>query len=278
MESFISRLDHLIIRTRKRKIRGPLGNMKGIGFGDSFDFYGHSPYVKGDDIRKIDWKAYMRTNKFYIKKYLDERKMNVNIILDSSFSMDYGEPNKWNVAILLAVGLAYIVVNQGDMLKFFTLNDEISFENRANTKDEFHKLITSLKDVTPEGKTDFNSIENLGYLADGITIIISDLFCHDLDKMLDFLCMKGQDVIIIHIMSRQELAPDFSGEYKLLDKETREEIMINMNDRVRSLYKSKVKSFISNLKESCNKRKIRYIFAQTVEDPFNVIAKIAEVK
>lgn len=278
MEKFLKEIEHVMIRSKKRLIKGPVGSRKGKGFGSSLDFYGHRVYSPGDDIRKIDWKAYPRTGNFYVREFTEERQMRINIILDCSASMNFGSPNKFQLAKLLSIGLAYITVNQKDMLNIYTLDNEVKILKKdLNNKEDFYQVIELIEGLSSIGRTSLDSITHIEDIREGMTFFISDLFGKKFSNALDHLSSKNQDVVVIHLMSPQEISPGFNGEFKLLDKETGEDRRILLNKETKETYKQKTNEFIDKCKKTCDYRNVKYVFSTSDIQPVNIIAKATEV-
>ncbi|QZY55687.1 DUF58 domain-containing protein [Crassaminicella profunda] len=275
MDAFLKEIEGLKILPRKRLLKGGKGNYKGQGFGNSLDFYGHREYLKGDDIRKIDWKAYTRTEKFYIKEFTEERQMHVNIILDMSASMDFGLPNKWEIAKKYALGMSYLTLKQNDYLSFYTLNNELrSIQKNIKGKEYFYELLKIISNNQPKGVTDFSSISGVDHFMSGMTFIISDCFGNGLEKVLNLLCVGGQEVVLIHVLSADELNPNHEEELKLIDVETGDIRRIHFNDRVKEIYIRKMKAFIELCKNVCTSREVRYVLAPTDKDAVEMMTNL----
>ncbi|SHJ87635.1 DUF58 domain-containing protein [Paramaledivibacter caminithermalis] len=278
MEEFLREIEHLIISTKKRLITGAVGNRKGKGLGSSHDFYGHRIYIPGDDIRRIDWKAYVRTEKFYVREFTEEREMKVNIILDSSASMDFGIPNKLNTAKMITLGIAYITLNQLDSLSIYTINEKIEIlREDIKGKYNFYQLINPIKEVKGKRKTEFGLLKGFRSLRYGKTFIISDLFSKNLSLALDYLCSKGQDIVVLHILAPEEINPNYNGEIKLIDIETNENRMIQVDKIINDIYIKKIKKFVEKNKEICQCRDVKYVYSTTDMDYISILHKITEV-
>lgn len=272
MQRFFQEIDNLKIRPRKKLLKGGKGNFKGGGSGDSLDFYGHRKYIPGDDIRKIDWQAFLKTEEFYIREYTEERELQVNIILDKSASMDYGSPNKWEVAKFLAGGLSYLTLKQSDSLSFYSFNENLStWQKNVRGRESLYYLIERLAETNPAGKTNFKEILKINNLSSGITIIITDLWEKDIFQVLDFLNAQGQEIILIHLLSPQELEPEFTDEWKMRDIETQVMHNVDVNNKVKEIYAQKLKKHIKSNKEKCLNREIQYLLSSTNEKPAKIL-------
>lgn len=278
MQHFLQEIENIVLSARKRLIKGPVGNKKSRGYGASHDFHGHRLYMPGDDIRKIDWKSYARTEDFYIREYTAERQMQVNIILDKSASMDFGEPNKWHMAQMVALGLSYLTLKQMDILSVFTLGDRLEvIREQMKGKKFFPELVPMIEKTVPDGCINIKSIMEWDRLGSGITFIISDFFVQDLAHVLDYLCSRGQEVVILQLLSPQELDPNYEKELKLVDIETGETRFIYLDKKTKELYQEKIRFFLEECKNLCECRDIKYVFCTTDTSPAAVVARGAGV-
>ncbi|WP_129597393.1 DUF58 domain-containing protein [Anaerophilus nitritogenes] len=274
MDQLLKSLEHFKIIPRKKIIKGGKGNYRGAGLGNSLDFYGHKEYNYGEDLKKIDWKAYGRTQKLYTKSFEEEKQMDVNIILDDSLSMDFGEPNKWEMAKYIALGLGYMTLKQNDFLNFYTINSTLEeIMKKRKGKEHFYELTQKIKDIHPKGDTHFENILNMNHFSSGITFFISDFFTKELDKIIDFLTIQNQEVILFHVLSQQEINPLYGQELKLIDVETKESRKIEMNHQMKEIYKEKMKKFIGNIEKSCTSRNGRYVLSQTNDNIIHIFQK-----
>lgn len=278
IDQFLKEIDHLVLFSRKRLIKGAAGNRRGKGRGISLDFYGHRGYLPGDDIRRVDWKAYSRTGNIYVREYTEERQLQVNIILDSSVSMDFGNPNKWTAARKAALGLSYITLKQGDKLSFCALNDQIRIiQKQAGGKESFYQLLREVRELKPAGQTVLKGIIDSKQSGPGMTFLISDLFGDGLPEALDHLCFGGQDVVVLHLLSPQETNPDYEGEFKFIDLETGEARPVYLDQRTRAIYRVKVNEFIQNCRTICHRRDVRYVFGSTGKSAVSLVAAAAGI-
>ena len=278
MENFLKEIDMLRIMPRRMVIKGGSGIHRGYGRGFSPDFYGHNAYTPGEDIRKIDWKAYARTENLYIKEFSEERRMQVSILLDVSASMDFRGPDKWGTARLLSIGLSYIALKQGERLNFFTVSDRLEVLRRnAEGTENFYELADRLEKLKPGGITDFTKFSEMNTGNPGMTFVISDFFSGDTEKAINLLCVEGQETVLVHTLSPSELSPCPGEELKLVDVETGEILRIHFTDRMKEKYKQKVREFIQNLEGMCALREVRYVKAATDQAPSKILQSVLGV-
>ncbi|MCL6610361.1 MAG: DUF58 domain-containing protein [Peptococcaceae bacterium] len=263
---------------RKRIAKGGGGVHLGAGRGASLDFYGHSPYTPGEDIRKIDWKAYARTENLYVKDFSEERQVLVRVLLDSSASMDFGSPGKWAFALKLSLGLACLALRQGDRLSFYTAGRslEVLKESVAGTG-HFYDLMKAAPLLRPGGATAQQAFTGAAPRGPGITFILSDFFGLDAAVVLDHFCLPDQQVAAIQVISPQELDPPAGEELKLVDAETGRIKRIHFTAAARRRYAEKAGLFLAATRERCVRRGASYILAITATDPVCVLKQALEV-
>ena len=222
---FLDRLDAaaLCLKTSMTGYFG--GTRKARSYGNTVEFADFREYFPGDDIRRIDWNVFARFEKYFIKLFTDERQMQNHILIDCSASMACGTPEKAEAALKIAAAFGYLSVSSMDRVSYKLLKgnkaEELPFG--ITSKDSFYRAAQILETTEFEGDTDLEksviNIEKPGY-DDGLTIIISDFFTEsNWKKMVDFLVYKRREVLMIQVLSPDELYPDFDGRVHLMDSE-----------------------------------------------------------
>ena len=178
--------------------------------GLSLDFAEHRPYQPGDDLRRIDWKAYARTDRFYVKEYEADTNAGVLFALDVSGSMDYasGAVNKFAYARMLVAALAWLTQRQGDRVGLATFSDRLIEMIPPSTR-HLQQLLHALGRAKPtgEGKLPL-AIDRVADVATrpGIVVLVTD--CYDepaaLGRSVDTLRARGHDVLLFHILDAAE--------------------------------------------------------------------------
>lgn len=272
MERFLKEIDCLRIKPGRTLSGGIKGNYKGTGLGESLDFHGHRSYMRGDDTRKINWKAYLKNSSLYIREFTEERQLSVNIILDSSMSMNYGSPSKFEVARMLASGIAYLALKQMDEMSFYTFGEELNcLQYRARGMQYFYGLMETLKNTGCEGKTDFNELKGVKTSGNSINFFISDFFTTDMGKVLDYLAGRGGETVLIHLLSDMEINPGLNGELKLVDMETGQIRRIHCTEKMNRTYMEKLNNHMDKLKQDSIKRGMKYVFASCDSLPSQIL-------
>jgi uncharacterized protein (DUF58 family) len=271
---FFKILQNLNINIKKSASYGASGARKSRVKGTSVEFSDFREYVPGDDFRRIDWNAYGRFDKFFIKLFMEEREALINIFVDSSKSMGFGEPSKSTLALRLAAAFSYIALNNLDRVCINSLkNRELKATESLSGKLMLQRVLSYLKDIEHEGTTDINaSITKKEFKGKGVSIILSDFFTDNgIAEAVKYLTYKKQEVIIIHILSPEELEPNYYGQVKLVDSETREDRNIILNPSIMKAYKKQLTDFKNSLRDAATKYGAVYIEVSSEESIDKVI-------
>lgn len=199
----------------------------------------------------------------------------INIFIDISASMDYGNPNKWDIAKLLALELGYAALKQMNKLTIYGFNQDLQILCQSvQGMESIHTVELKLDSIDIYGKTDFNAIAQVRDYKKGITFVISDLFGKNLENILDSLSGDDQEVVIIQVLAQEEIIPDFLDEFKSIEMESGYDRLIDMNDRVKKIYTEKIENFIDEQKKICSIKNIRYVLITNDISPTKIMEKV----
>ncbi len=270
-EAFLSQVETLqtLIKNNVAGLFG--GNHKSKNFGSSCEFADYRDYIPGDDITKIDWNAFARFDKLYLKLYLDERQMHTKIYIDCSRSMDYGTGGKAEQAVKIAAALAYLSVCEMDKVSIYTVKDKRVDEIISGMvgKDAYINSINKLNDIVFDGDSYISDAmlpANVGY-GDGMSVIISDFLTdNDYERAIDRLVEKKRDVFCIQILAREELSPQLRGKNHLFDSEdNNKEYRKNIDRDIANAYKSALLYVTERIEGFCKARGADYLLAPADE-------------
>lgn len=227
--------------------------------GGSAEFTEHRGYVPGDEFRLIDWKVYGKSDRYFIKQYIEQTCLQVVVVLDGSGSMAFGltGESKFHHARSLAACLTRLVLRQSDSAGLAVLGEALRnyVPPRANPN-HFQAILHALRQARPSGETSL--AQNLTELARrikrrGLLVLLSDCF-DDLDALrqaLQFLRARGHEIIVLHIMAPEELTFDFGG-WSRFDCLEVDGTYLNLDPAlVREDYLANVQTFVSGLKHIC---------------------------
>jgi uncharacterized protein (DUF58 family) len=245
--------------------------------GFSVEFSDHREYSPGDNLRYIDWQAYARTDRYYVKQFEEETNLRCHILLDASASMSYGSGavSKFEYGAFLAASLAYLMIRQRDSVGLVTFDSEIrSRIPPGGTTAHLDRLLVELEHTRPSSRTGVSNTfhalaENIK--KRGLIVVISDLFDdeRELFRALRHFRHKKHEVIIFHVLDPWELTFPFEKIADFIDPESGERIQADPH-YVRGEYLNELNTFIANLRRGCADSFIQYVLADT-SVPFELL-------
>ena len=257
----MSSLDRLDIVARKIFSGKIQGERRSKRRGISVEFADYRQYTAGDDIRFIDWNVYARLDKLFMKIFLEEEELNLGIAIDTSQSMEYGNPNKFDFARRLAMSLGYIALSSHNRLSLFSFNDgKVERQQGMRGKKRTRDVGEWLLNLNPSGGTDLT--ESCKFISTsrqgrGVLVLISD--CLDPDGMkkgLQYLVGSGWDVFVIQVLSPEELHPlehGMEGDLKLVNAESNEVCEVTVTTPLIEQYQSNLSSFCDEVRMQCTR-------------------------
>lgn len=237
-------------------------------FGASVDFAEHRGYVPGDDIRRVDWRLFARTDRFYIKEYEADSNSNFAVLLDVSRSMGFGSEgmSKLDYGRMLAGCLTYLVHRQRDRVGLVAFDhDVVEFvPPSAKHMDVSLHVLDRLKPSQPGSlRAPMNKIaEHFG--RRGVLVLISDLY-EEPDAIMEAvgpLRFRGHDIIVFHLLDRAELDFEYADPSAFEDLESGEQIPI-VPEALRDQYRQLVQAHVTALTERCSANRIDYTLVNT---------------
>jgi uncharacterized protein (DUF58 family) len=237
-------------------------------FGASVDFAEHRGYVPGDDIRRVDWRLYARTDRYYVKEYEADSNANFSVLLDVSASMSYRSEgvSKLEYARILAACLTYLVHKQRDRVGLVTFDSEVVEHVPPSAKhmDVVLHVLDRVKATRPGALR-----EPLHRLAEhfgrrGILVLISDLY-DEPEAVLEAVAplrFRGNDLIVFHVLDRAELEFGFTDASSFEDVESGEQLPV-VPEAFREQYRSLVRAHIDALTARFSEQRIDYTLLDT---------------
>ncbi len=243
------------------------GNHKSRTYGSSCEFADYRDYQDGDDTTKLDWNAYARFDKLYLKLFLDERQMHTRIYIDASRSMEYGDAGKATQALTCAALIAYLSVCEMDKVSIYVIKDKAVHEVIRGMvgKEAFLSGISALERVTFDGDSYISEAllpENVGF-GDGLSVIISDFLTdNDYERAIDHLVAKRRDVFCLQILAREELNPQSRGKVHFFDSENGDRSWRKNIDReIVNAYREALAYATERIRGYCQARGAAYLLA-----------------
>jgi uncharacterized protein (DUF58 family) len=238
--------------------------------GSSVEFSEYRKYVAGDDLKHVDWKAYGKTEKLYVKLYEEETNLRGTILLDTSASMDYGSSGqrKADYGAFLAAALGYLMVRQQDTVGLAT------FDHRVRTvlppgsgARHLRDLLTILEQAKIGETTGISKpLHDLAEMVKrrGLVILISDLFDDPGEIMRGLLHFrhKKHEVIVFHLVDPDERDFPFRGLTTFRDLETGQRMEV-LPEAIRDEVRKVFGEFVDTFRRGCAEARIDYVLADT---------------
>ena len=233
--------------------------------GSGMEFSQFRSYQSGDDLRLLDWKMLARSGRYYIKQSEVETNIAVKFIVDASKSMLHKEDalSKMDYVKVLVASLAYLAQSQGDAVGLFALNDQHLHSVYPKVqKQHFNRLLLELINIQGDGKWPQNT-KNSGKLHDRthkeLVFFITDMYEHDceLEEFIKKLKTLRNEVVVLHIMSSNEIEFNYKGDLTFEDLETGDTLKVNAADTKKQYLKA-LEELISTTKDTLLANRINY--------------------
>lgn len=268
---FMGKLEHLSIVVTRAFAGRMHGERRSIRRGTSVEFADYRNYVLGDDLRYVDWNAYARLEKLFLKLYIDEEDLHVHLLLDTSRSMGFGTPSKLLAAARVAASLGYIALSSFDRLSVTAFTDRLGARMRTlRGKGNANTLFNWLKGLRAEGVSDFSRVfADYALLArrPGPVIIISDFFAPGLEEGLGAIVGRKFAPTLMRVLAPEEVEPPYTGDLRLVDSETGETREITITGGVLARYRQRLQAHREWLEGVAGRYGVNYI-ETTTDEPF----------
>jgi uncharacterized protein (DUF58 family) len=244
--------------------------------GFSVEFTEHRPYMPGDEIKHIDWKAYGKTDRYYIKEFEEETNLKSYLVLDASRSMEYGSAGhlrKIEYASYVAAALGYLMVEQRDAVGLTIYDEQVRMmlPPRA-TKLYLQQILRELENLKTGNQT--GTARSLHHVAErikrrGLVVILSDLFDNPREVItaLKHFRHKGNEVIVMQVIDPLERSFAFGTDAVFRDLETRAEL-VTQPWHIQKAYRESMHEFLEFYKRECRENAIDYVLLDTAT-PFD---------
>ncbi len=268
----LAKLENLDLRARLI-VEGFISGLHKSPFhGFSVEYAQHREDPPGDDLRRIDWKVFARSDRYYIKEYEEETNLVVYVLLDISESMRYasGEVSKLDYGCCIAASLIYLMLEQRDSVGLVLFDDHVRKTIRDSSSPAHRiELIHALEDITPDGKTDLGEV--LHQMAGrvrrrGMIILISDLF-GDADRLLaglQHLRHQRHEAIVFHVLDEHELTFPFDQLTLFKGMEGTPQLFTEPR-ALRQAYLTELDAFCDRIRAECTDSHIDYQRLSTAE-------------
>lgn len=272
-ETTLRKLDSLMLVAQKIRAGAIKGERRSSRRGTSIEFADYRNYVRGDDLRRIDWNIYARLDRPFIKLLEDEEDLAVYLLLDASASMDWPrsgnrEQHKFVYARRVLAGLAYIALGTGDRVAIQLLRrDRTAHLGPLRGRGQTLKLLAWLEDGYTRGELDLNeALREVALRATrpGLVVLLSDLMVPDgLEDGLRALQGRGHEIAVIQVLSPDEVKPQISGDLRLIDVETGTPQEVSIDPGILDLYRQRFEAWQNQIAAFCVRRGIHFVMVET---------------
>ncbi len=279
----LRRLERLELQATRR-VRSTLkGERQSRARGHSVEFADYRNYVPGDDLRYLDWNLYGRLDRLYIKLYEEERELPVWIFLDASESMNFGEPRKFDFALRVAAAFGYVALCGFDRISVsvFPARRERQAVYQAlyqvRGRRSAVRFLQNMAKLEPGGPARLGQTIRTAALQirhPGTAVVISDFFDPEgYERGLGALVGRGMALVVIHVLSPEELEPTLAGDLRLVDSETGEVQEVTFGRFRLKAYQRTLERFCGGLESWCLARGAHYLRCSSADPLEEVLLK-----
>ena len=269
----LSRLGAIPLEARQAMTGNIAGRHRSPHRGSSVEFAEYRKYVQGDDTRRLDWKAYARSDRYYIKEFEADTNLRAYFVLDASGSMGFTASHEARIqfARKLAATLSYLIIDQGDAAGLSVCQEKIHVEIPPTRRAaHLNHIFEVLSNTEPSGETGL--VEALHTIAEkvaqrALVIILSDLFCNtaEFGDALQHLRYRKHDVAVFHMLDPQEIAFDFERPHRFVDMEDKTSIVAEPT-LIADEYQQAMTEFMTTVKSKCHDVQADYHLITTDQD------------
>ncbi len=267
---FLEKLERLTLRWQK-SFAGLVGGHNQSRFaGAGQEFLDHRNFHHGDDLRAVNWRAYLRLEKLFLKMFQVEPRVPVRILVDTSDSMRAGTGQKFDYARRLAGALCYVGMVRLDSIEIHTFSNRLGRRFLCTGgRHRFGPVLECLGAMEAGGQTDFFAVVRefiSAYSQRGLVIAISD-FLDDqgCERALQYLADFGHELMLVQIWSEQDRTPPWDGELELQDAETGRHLKVEFDDSARARYTEAFDAYASSVQKLALRTGGRYVGVSTAQ-------------
>lgn len=261
---FLRRLAGLRLAVRRRLRGSTSGTRRSTRRGSSVEFADHRAYTAGDDIRRMDWRAFARLEQLVIRLYVAEEDLALHLLVDTSRSLAFGSPTKLDVAKRLAAGLGYLGLAGNERVTVAAFADGVvRYEPVGRGRRRIGALLRTLEGLACEGTTDLAATVT-AFLARkpraGLVVLFSDLLDPSgFERPIERLIAERHEVVVFHVLSREDQEPSRGGDVSLVDAETGERVDLTLDADVIASYRRRLAAFLAHVEAFARKRGVAYV-------------------
>jgi uncharacterized protein (DUF58 family) len=263
-EGFLRQLERLLL-LMKSPVRGGLkGGRRSVKRGQSVEFADYRDYTLGDDLRQLDWNVYARLERLFVKLFVEEEDVTITFLIDASASMTAGRPAKLLFAKRAAAALGYIGLASEDRIVVSILAGRVARRHSSlRGSGRVFRLLSLLSGIAPsDGQTDLlAAARHAGaqLKGRGVVVLISDLLDPNAERVVRELAATGSELIVLHLLSPEELDPALEGDLRLVDSETGQGVDVTVDLARIDEYKARLAAWQESLGDVAARRRASYV-------------------
>jgi uncharacterized protein (DUF58 family) len=263
-EAFLRQLERLLL-LMKAPVRGGLkGGRRSVKRGQSVEFADYRDYALGDDLRQLDWNVLARLEKLFVKLFIEEEDVTITILLDGSVSMASGTPDKLQFAKRAAAALGYIGLASEDKVAVSVLGGRAARRRtQLRGSGRVFRLLAELSAIrVTDGPTDLVAAARHAaaqLTGRGVVILISDLLDPSADRVIRELASTRSELIILHVLSPDELDPPLEGDLRLVDAETGASVDVTADLATIDAYRDRLAEWKASFAHLAARRQATYV-------------------
>ncbi len=267
-DAFLGRLRRVSLISRRGITSGLTGEHASPRKASALEFADYRSYSPGDELRRVDWNAYLRLDHLLVKLSDAPERVDLHVLLDGSSSMDWGSPEKFRYGQRLAIGLSYVALSHMDTVNLMVLHGgECLRVSQQESARAMPLLVRAMGTLRPEGPTNLNvavSAFARQRSRRGVVVLISDLLSPDgYEAALERLSGSSLRPVVIHLLSPEEMAPSLEGDLELQDIGTGDTIQVSVDWATRARYQQWLSEWFAGIESFCSRRGITYVRVET---------------
>ena len=270
----LAKLERLAIHWQKSLPGAVGGHNTSHLAGSGQEFLDHRQFHHGDDLRDVNWRAYLRLEKMFLKMFQLEPRIPVRVLLDTSRSMTTGAPSKFDYARKLAAALCYVALVRLDSICLQPFSKKLGDPFRlGGGRHRFQPVVNFVSALRPGGSTSFLQVTRefiSQYPQRGMAIVISDFLDDgECEKPLQYLSDFGHELILVQVWADEDREPPWEGELDLEDAETGSRVQLAFDEPARASYAAEFDKYALHIRNVALRNGGRYVGLTTsvpVED------------
>ena len=262
---FLRKLEALGLATRQSLAGPSVGPRRSPTLGTSVEFSDFRNYAPGDDYRRIDWNAYARLERLFLRLYRAEENLTVSLVLDTSRSMAWGGPSKFDLARRVAGALAYLALVRDDRVRVGSLGEDLldllpAVAGRA----QVWRVWDFLEQLQTLGTTDLrealSSFASRYCRSPGLSVLATDLLTDsDWRSGIQALLASRQEVIVLQILAPEEINPQATGHWQMVDDEDGSSLEVTLTPRTLQAYRDRLSTYTWEVASFCHAHGVSFV-------------------